>query len=68
MNYHLKVGNLLVVGFLAGCQLSEKKVAPNQGENLLPASTYRALNPIAPPGVYIADPEVRQMLDGRIYV
>lgn len=28
----------------------------------------RALNPICPPGVYIADPEVRQMPDGRIYV
>lgn len=25
------------------------------------------LNPIAPPGVYIADPEVRQMPDGRVY-
>ena len=28
----------------------------------------RPLNPIAPQGVYIADPEVRQMPDGRIYV
>lgn len=26
------------------------------------------LNPICPPGVYIADPEVRQMPDGRIYL
>ncbi len=26
------------------------------------------LNPISPPGLYIADPEVRQMPDGRIYL
>lgn len=32
------------------------------------ADSVRALNPIAPPGVFIADPEVRQMPDGRIYV
>lgn len=28
----------------------------------------RALNPISPPGLYIADPEVRQMPDDRIYM
>lgn len=28
----------------------------------------RMLNPISPPGLYIADPEVRQMPDGRIYL
>lgn len=28
----------------------------------------RMLNPISPPGVYIADPEARQMPDGRVYV
>jgi len=28
----------------------------------------RALNPICPPGVYIADLEARQMPDGRVYV
>lgn len=33
-----------------------------------PLSEARALNPISPQGVYIADPEVRQMPDGRIYV
>ncbi len=27
-----------------------------------------AQNPICPPGVYIADPEVRQMPDGRVYL
>lgn len=30
--------------------------------------TVRTLNPISPPGVYIADPEARQMPDGRVYV
>ena len=29
---------------------------------------HGALNPIVPPGVYIADPEPRVMPDGRIYV
>lgn len=28
----------------------------------------RMYNPICPPGVYIADPEVHQMPDGRIYL
>lgn len=28
----------------------------------------RILNPICPPGVYIADPEARQMPDGRVYI
>lgn len=31
-------------------------------------SQRRMLNPIAPPGLFIADPEVRQMPDGRVYV
>ncbi|MGN0228224.1 MAG: family 43 glycosylhydrolase [Muribaculaceae bacterium] len=31
-------------------------------------SARRALNPIVPAGVYIADPEARVMPDGRIYV
>jgi hypothetical protein len=30
--------------------------------------TYRTLNPICPPGIYIADPEVRQMPNGRVYL
>lgn len=33
-----------------------------------PKSQNRMLNPIAPPGLFIADPEVRQMPDGRVYV
>lgn len=28
----------------------------------------RMLNPVSPPGLYIADPEVRQMPDGRVYL
>lgn len=56
MNYYLGIGSLLMAGLLAGCQPS------------VPVSTHRALNPIAPPGVYIADPEVRQMPDGRVYI
>jgi hypothetical protein len=31
-------------------------------------TTAHALNPICPPGIYIADPEARQMPDGRLYV
>lgn len=31
-------------------------------------TNHRMLNPISPPGVYIADPEARQMPDGRVYV
>lgn len=46
-------------------QFDIKQVADG---NAAPVSTNRMLNPIAPPGVYIADPEVRQMPDGRIYV
>ena len=35
----------------------------------LHAQTHeRALNPISPPGLYIADPNARQMPDGRIYI
>jgi len=34
----------------------------------LAAGAAFGLNPICPPGVYIADPEARQMPDGRVYV
>ncbi len=34
----------------------------------LTSGSVRALNPICPPGVYLADPEARQMPDGRVYV
>ena len=63
---HLSLaGSLLMAGLLASCQFDTKQVADG---NAAPVSTNRMLNPIAPPGVYIADPEVRQMPDGRIYV
>ncbi|MGN1214580.1 MAG: family 43 glycosylhydrolase [Bacteroidaceae bacterium] len=51
--------------FLVGCQSANKLTKTVTQE---PTSLNRALNPIAPPGVFIADPEVRQMPDGRIYV
>ena len=57
-----------MVGLLVGCQPGEKKTLSDKGENVFPVSTHRALNPIAPPGVFIADPEVRQMPDGRVYI
>jgi len=63
---HLSLaGSLLMAGLLASCQFDTKQVADG---NAAPVSTNRMLNPIVPPGVYIADPEVRQMPDGRIYV
>lgn len=40
----------------------------NGQKNKILTPGYRMLNPISPPGVYIADPEVRQMPDGRIYL
>lgn len=61
MNYYSLAGCLLMVGLLAGCQSGEKNTLSDKGENVFPVSTHRALNPIAPPGVFIADPEVRQM-------
>ena len=68
MNYYSLAGCLLMVGLLVGCQPGEKKTLSDKGENVFPVSTHRALNPIAPPGVFIADPEVRQMPDGRVYI
>lgn len=68
MNFYLKAGSLLIAGLLVGCQSGKKGNLPEKGENPVPVTTHRALNPIAPPGVFIADPEVRQMPDGRIYV
>ena len=46
------------------CNIQKRQ---NDGHSDLTAEV-RPLNPIAPQGVYIADPEVRQMPDGRIYV
>ena len=55
MNYYSLAGCLLMVGLLAGCQSGEKKTLSDKGENVFPVSTHRALNPIAPPGVFIAE-------------
>ena len=68
MNYYLGVSSLLVAGLLTGCRLCTKKVSSDKDKNVFPASSHQALNPIAPPGVFIADPEVRQMPDGRVYI
>ncbi|WP_456088491.1 family 43 glycosylhydrolase [Parabacteroides sp.] len=68
MNNYLGVFGLLVMGVLAGCQSGEKKEPADQEKPVASVSMHRALNPIAPPGVFIADPEVRQMPDGRVYV
>lgn len=64
-NHLFLVGSLLMGGLLTCCQFDAKQVSD---DNIIPVSTNRMLNPIAPPGVYIADPEVRQMPDGRVYV
>ena len=52
MNYYSLAGCLLMVGLLVGCQPGEKKTLADKGENVFPVSTHRALNPIAPPGVF----------------
>ena len=60
------MGYLLIVAFLTGCR-SVTTPAPRVRTAPLTAEA-RPLNPIAPPGVFIADPEVRVMPDGRVYV
>ncbi|GAB3346955.1 hypothetical protein GCM10027566_00470 [Arachidicoccus ginsenosidivorans] len=49
-------------------ELSTKKVPMAKLIPSSPEAAFRSLNPIAPPGLYIADPEVRQGADGRIYL
>lgn len=52
-----------IVAILAACS------GGKQTEQMFSeAPECRMLNPISPPGVYIADPEIRQMPDGRVYV
>lgn len=67
MNPFLNVLNVCACGILlAGCTTGR---AERQDEVKYPGvATARMLNPIAPSGVFIADPEVRQMPDGRVYV
>lgn len=62
-------GSILCLSLLPACKvgsLNEKRVTERKAIAVVPE--YRMLNPISPPGLYIADPEVRQMPDGRVYV
>ena len=65
MNYFFLVSGLFIAGVFTGCQFDGKR---QSNDKVTVVSTNRMLNPIAPPGLYIADPEVRQMPDGRVYV
>lgn len=55
--------SLLLMCGLCSCT-QEKTMAKSEGI----VTNSRMLNPIAPPGMYIADPEARVMPDGRLYV
>ena len=71
MNCNLLKLALMDVTFLAmsSCKISANRSAASSPEQYAPRhATVRALNPIVPPGVYIADLESRLMPDGRIYV
>lgn len=65
MNRIYPMGGLLLAVVLAACH-TDSRVSFT--EHPIPVPERRMLNPIAPPGVFIADPEVRQMPDGRVYV
>lgn len=65
INYLFLVSSLFIAGVFTGCQFAGKR---QSNDKVTVVSTNRMLNPIAPPGLYIADPEVRQMPDGRVYV
>lgn len=61
-NVLLIVGICLAVNLYGGLKKTDKDVSK-------PITlTARMLNPIAPQGLYIADPEARQMPDGRVYL
>ena len=49
----------------ASCSTGNEKTVSATTE---PVSSVCALNPIVPPGMYIADPEVRQMPGGKIFL
>ena len=71
MNCNLLKLVLMGVTFLAmsGCKTGANQSAASSPDQYAPGrATVRALNPIVPPGLYIADPEPRLMPDGRIYV
>ena len=67
-NHLILAGGLLMAGLLAGCHFNANVSMQTPEDRAIPVSKNRMLNPIAPPGLYIADPEVRQMPDGRVYV
>lgn len=59
---------LFVVLFASGCLLTGTRgLTSDAGPSAAPGQNL-GMNPICPPGVYIADPEARQMPDGRVYV
>lgn len=63
-NYQILIAGICMLAGIQACrslygQKEEKKSVVSYG---------RPLNPVSPPGLYIADPEVRQMPDGRIYI
>ncbi|MFV0507493.1 MAG: family 43 glycosylhydrolase [Bacteroidales bacterium] len=64
MNYYSLLGGLLMAGLLVACGYEGHQSLPSKNES----TTHRALNPIVPPGVFIADPEVRVMPNGRVYL
>jgi Beta-xylosidase len=65
---------IAVVGVLPATLVAQpslpthKTIAGDVGKKRIVLPGCRMLNPICSPGVYIADPEVRQMPDGRIYL
>lgn len=67
-NHLILAGGLLMAGLLASCHFNANVSMQTPEDRAIPVSKNRMLNPIAPPGLYIADPEVRQMPDGRVYV
>ena len=54
---------------MSGCKTGANQSAASTPAQYAPGrATVRALNPIVPPGVYMADRESRLMPYGRIYV
>lgn len=74
MKFQKRKGNFLVgvVAFVTALGLHSclSPVTANKEVSALPMgkSIVRAMNPVCPEGVYIADPEVRQMPDGKVYL
>jgi arabinoxylan arabinofuranohydrolase len=67
--YNMKKINYLFLGLIISvASVNAQKVKKTVATVSDKAVTSQILNPICPPGVYIADPEVRQMPDGRVYI